>query len=1176
MRNWATHLIRKSRRLFSQRDGVIERQTEFIRPHFDADFYLAINSDVAAAGVDPVLHYVKFGAKEGRDPSPNFSTVRYLEHHPDLSAFGTNPYYHYLLSGAKQQNQAERSDGELVVHNANVVLPKGIHRCVFYDSCVYALVDDSVSAELLFIKAANELYPFEAATDSPTEVQSGNLLIGGSFEQSLPLTPSPGAKVRIGRDLAPARNLTGGHTAYVEVPQGHQAFSVHYKVDDKHLQDLLPGAPYRFSGLFAAHRASCEVVLALHDHAGNRVERFAESFDHAVGGQHESDYANVEFQIPASDKRRRFSVTINYLGERTPAPGLSQYMFLARLSLSQAQSSTSRSERLLPGSAEFGAGRLLKCDVTAYDVGRRGNDLFLQFGGAAIPLLRCPTANPLLRQRNSFSLVASSELDGSFSFYFDGKFIRVIDLVSKPIALIISQRHLDGKMHHGEIRDKYGIFTLAEEYFPTSPVLTPFDAIQRETTPPWPSYLSHAARVRYLALQGHLAKSAAGAPNDFANVMHAHHTLEQGFETLSVFKPIKLPTSRKPLVSIIIPAHNKCNVTYHCLCALIVAFNEAPFEVILVDDGSADETRELPKLVSGLAYARNANAEGFIAACRLGAKRAKGKYLVFLNNDTEPTMGWIDELLQVFNNFSDVGLAGSKLLYPDGRLQEAGGIVWRSGNPWNYGRGENPWDPHFCYSRQADYLSGAALMIRTDVWNKVGGFSEEFRPAYFEDTDLAFKVREAGYKTYFAAKSIVYHFEGVSSGNDVTAGAKRHQEVNRPIFKRKWNSAFRQFAAEGRSPDLEKDRGVIGRVLFIDHGMPRPDFDAGSYAALQEMQLVQALGYKVTFVPVNVAWLGHYSDDVERLGIEISYAPFTLSIADFLSKRGTEFDAVYITRYQIALQIIPLARRHAPQAKVLFNLADLHFLRELRSSFTSGDKAKSEGARLIRQNELATIQLADLTLTYNEVEREIIQSHVLDQAKVAICPWVVDIAKDIPGFRGRSGITFLGGFGHPPNAEAVEFFIRMVMPELNRHLPELKFHVYGSRIPPAIKAMEGKNVVIEGHAPDIRDVFNRHRVFVAPLLSGAGVKGKVLSAMSHAMPSVLSPIAAEGIPVKRDIDCLVASTPAEWVAAIAAIYSDPVKWKKMSCNAIELMKNEYGFDTGIDKMRGVFHQVGLA
>src|SRR5207302_210266 len=134
-------------------------------------------------------------------------------------------------------------------------------------------------------------------------------------------------------------------------------------------------------------------------------------------------------------------------------------------------------------------------------------------------------------------------------------------------------------------------------------------------------------------------------------VARAHQILERGFEALTHFPPIELDAPDDPDVSVIIPVHNKFNVTYYCLAALIVAVNKASFEVIIVDDGSSDETADIAHIAAGVRVVRRESPEGFVSACNQGAAAAKGKYLVLLNNDTEPTAGWLDELLAVFSTF---------------------------------------------------------------------------------------------------------------------------------------------------------------------------------------------------------------------------------------------------------------------------------------------------------------------------------------------------------------------------------------------------------------------------------------------------------------------------------------------------------------------------------------------
>jgi GT2 family glycosyltransferase/glycosyltransferase involved in cell wall biosynthesis len=616
-------------------------------------------------------------------------------------------------------------------------------------------------------------------------------------------------------------------------------------------------------------------------------------------------------------------------------------------------------------------------------------------------------------------------------------------------------------------------------------------------------------------------------------------------------------------------------VTYACLSALLLAHNKASFEVILVDDASTDETSVIEELVSGIKVVRNVEPQRFIRACNAGVAEARGKYVALLNNDTEPTVGWIDELVAAFGHFENVGLVGSKLLYPDGKLQDAGGIVWGNGNPWNYGNRDNPWEPRFCYARQADYLSGAAMLTTRDIWNELSGLSSYLEPMYFEDTDFAFKVRNAGYSTWFVPSSIVYHYEGLTSGTDVSGGFKRYQEVNRPAFKRRWAKAYANGGKEGVGTDLAKDRNILGRVLFIDATTPLPDRDAGSYASVQEMRLVQSLGYKVTFLPENLAHMGSRTNDLEKKGVEMITAPFFRSIEDFLRERGSEFDLIYITRYHVVNNVIDIVRELASKARIIMNNADLHFLRSLRAALAENDNEGLAKIPEIRRQELDAMRKVDLVLSYNEVEHSVIQSHIDGPLKVMKCPWVVECPETVPDREFRTGISFLGSFNHHPNVEGVEWFAREVMPIFQNSQPAVRLAIYGSGINGRVEKLKSEFVDPVGFVEDSADAYDSHLVFVAPLLSGAGIKGKVLTALSRGTPCVLSPIAAEGIGLRDGFDCLIAEKPADWHRAVMALIDDADLWASIAKNGRALAKSQFSFERAREQMRGAFEAVDM-
>lgn len=743
----------------------------------------------------------------------------------------------------------------------------------------------------------------------------------------------------------------------------------------------------------------------------------------------------------------------------------------------------------------------------------------------------------------------------------------------------------DGRSHGFTIRSEYGNLLLGSLALLLPHYLMPEDALLKYAREGMKASASSLAGLRYDGLIQSIKRNGLNGDLDgqqlratLTQIYAAHQTLVRGFqENDKNFAPLSFPVHAAPKVSIVIPVHNKFHVTYHCLASLLVAANQATFEVILVDDGSSDSTLTVPKIIAGIQYVRNDESLGFIRSCNKGGGSANGEYIVMLNNDTEVTTGWLDELICAFEHFDNVGMAGAKLLYPDGTLQEAGGIVWNTGNPWNYGRQANPYDPRYCYARQADFLSGACVMLPLQLWREIGGFSETYVPAYFEDTDLAFQVRDRGYKTVYVPFSQVIHYEGISNGVSVESGIKRFQEVNRPKFKARWAAACRANGEEGKDLELNKDRNCVMRALVIDAETPRPDVDAGSYASIQGLRMLQTLGFKCTFLPQNIAWMGRYTETMQRMGIECLYSPFVGTVNEVIEKRGSEFDLIYITRYNVAKDYLEKIRQFAPKAKIVLNNSDLHFLREIRAALHNNNAEDLARSVQTRDDELSVMRQVDLVLSYTDVEKAIILSHNLSSTKVAKCPWVCETIKVVEPFEARADIAFLGGYGHAPNVEAVEWFVQKVMPLISISLPKVTFRVYGSGVPQRLMdlAKKNKNISIEGWVADVFDVYSTCRVFVAPLQSGAGIKGKVIGALAHGVPCVLSPVAAEGIPVGAGVNAAVAETPEQWAQKITEIYSNQRIWANLSKGALSFAETNYGMAQGVEAMRSALAEALL-
>jgi GT2 family glycosyltransferase len=684
------------------------------------------------------------------------------------------------------------------------------------------------------------------------------------------------------------------------------------------------------------------------------------------------------------------------------------------------------------------------------------------------------------------------------------------------------------------------------------PILTPWEHLKKSHELASMAGLQAADAARYFSLRTQLARK--DSPVTVESLVRAHDVVCATDFTRTEFPPLDLPVWDRPRVSVIIPVFNKFPETYHCVASLILAYNETSFEVIVADDCSTDETTKGEEILRGARFVRTPQNGGFNRNCNHAAKQARGEFIVFLNNDTEVTSFWLDELIDSFARFERVGMTGSKLLNADGTLQEAGGIVWGNGQPWNVGRNQNPKAPEWNYARQVDYLSGAALCLRKTLWDEVGGFSRELEPAYYEDTDLAFKVRAAGYTTWYVPTSEVVHFEGRSHGRDVKVGVKRFQEINAAKFKRKWVQAFAQNGEVGVKLQVHKDRGVVGRALVIDYTTPAPKRDAGGYAALQEMLLLHSLGLKVSFVPENMAHLGEPSDALRKLGIEMVHAPFYVSIEEFLAKRGSEFDLVYLTRYDVAQRHLPAIRKHT-KAKVALNLADLHFLRALRS--VARGAVSLQEAIQVRDHELEVLRKVDAVLSYNEMEKAVILSHNLNDEHVFHCPWVAEAKPTPASFAERRGLLFVGSSHHPPNLKAIEWFLEEIQPAIDLPDEDKKLVVVGSGTDKWIDRFAPEQVEVLGFVDDLATVFDRVRVFVAPLQFGAGIKGKVLEAMSHGVPIVGTAVAVEATGLVDGVSTAVADRPADFARAIEQLSTNAELWRRY--RESELATVERGF-----------------
>ncbi|MFN3218269.1 MAG: glycosyltransferase [Acidimicrobiales bacterium] len=639
--------------------------------------------------------------------------------------------------------------------------------------------------------------------------------------------------------------------------------------------------------------------------------------------------------------------------------------------------------------------------------------------------------------------------------------------------------------------------------------------------------------------------------------------------------------------SIVVPVWNEVAVTLRCLEALIASTPEGLFHLVVVDNASTDATPQLLASLEGdVTVITNDTNVGYTLASNQGAAATDHEVVIFLNNDTEPQPGWLEALLECFDRHPEAAIVGSKLVYPDGRLQEAGGLVFDDATGWNFGRFGHPDHPRFTTGCEVDYCSGAALAVRRSFLDQVGGgYDPRYAPAYYEDTDLCFAARAEGWTVRYEPASVVVHHEGITAGTDVASGYKRYQVVNREKFAEKWSDVL---GRQGPSPQrsglvlttqdrLRRPCGVATapvpgerrpgppRVFVVDPFMPMHDRASGSLRLFRILESMRRGGCEVLFLARNGAGQERYEADLEALGVRClrsdrhrlrelgaddPTAPFAELDAEL---ERFDPDLAWLGFHDVALSYLPLVRRWSPRTPVWVDSVDVHHVRKRRQAELAEQVGNPEapqlaaGADLTRALEEWVYGLADgLIAVTDDDAREL--SVLAPGVPVAIVPNIHPLTPAAAPLDERNDILFVGNFAHPPNVDAVEWLCTDVMPAVRRRVPGARCRVVGGGAPESLVRLMAMtpNVTALGWVADLASELDTARVSLAPLRYGAGMKGKVGEALAAGLPVVTTAIGAEGMGLVDGEHLLVADDADAIAEAVAGLLVDDGQWHRLS------------------------------
>ncbi len=654
---------------------------------------------------------------------------------------------------------------------------------------------------------------------------------------------------------------------------------------------------------------------------------------------------------------------------------------------------------------------------------------------------------------------------------------------------------------------------------------------------------------------GHLPGVAASPvslrPADSAQARQRYIEAADGALVRFLASPGRLAigTSETPQVSVVMVLYNQVGLTYACLQAL-QAVVDIPFEVIVVDNASSDRTiRLLERLDGGRIFLQEENLH-FLRAANLGARQAKGEHVLFLNNDTQVHPRSLGVASRLLDEMSDVGAVGGAIVLPDGTLQEAGSIVWSDGSCLGYGRGDDPEAAAYAFRRDVDYCSGAFLMVRRSVFERLGGFDPLFAPAYYEDTDLCMRMRAAGFRVIYEPQVRLLHAESASAPSaDATSNLIR---VNQAQFVRRHGHALAEHRPAGEYPVAAAMRLSAGRrLLFVDDCVPDPTLGSGNPRAAELLRCLHELGVHVTHCP-----LAQTEQDARAAA---GWLPPTAELAAggppalqrLVVERADFYDGVIVSRpHNMVHWHAAVARSSAwsSATPVIYDAEAIFAQRDVLRRRVLGGAHGADGAV---SEELALAGDARAVLVVSEAEAA--QFRRAGARDVRLLGHSLACHPEEVCFESRRHLLFVGRLAEQdsPNADSVRWFLREVMPRLDALIGQgYVLDVVGWCDPSLQNSLQGPRVRFHGRVQDLGPLYAQARVFIAPTRFAAGMPMKVHEAAAHGLPVVATSLLAEQLGWNDGLELLVADGADAFAAACARAYTDAALWERLRTEAL--------------------------
>ncbi len=605
-----------------------------------------------------------------------------------------------------------------------------------------------------------------------------------------------------------------------------------------------------------------------------------------------------------------------------------------------------------------------------------------------------------------------------------------------------------------------------------------------------------------------------------------------------------------PEISIILVLYNRAALTLLCLRSLL-EYGDVPFQLILVDNQSSDETDTLLQRIQGATIIRNDDNLGFVLAVNQGAEKATAESVLLLNNDAVLEENALSNALHTLRSDSSIGAVGGKIKLLDGQLQEAGSLIWNDGACLGYGRNADPQAPEYMFRRDVDYCSGAFLLFSREVFNRFSGFDEAYAPAYYEESDFCVRLHENGLRVVYDPTVQISHYEFASSGG--LKGASALQAEHRKILCEK-HPDYLQARADN-NPDNVLFARIANdhpNVLIIDDRVPHPSLGAGYPRCCHILNSLAQMPLNVSFFPLlypNDNWQQVYQS-LSR-NIEVLLNRGEAQLRQLLEERRGYYQIIMVSRVhnmEVFNRLVSKDPTLLAGVRVIYDAEAVVAPREANRRRLFGAQVSAEAEQQMISDELAIARPAQQIVAVSENEARLFREQGF--ADTTVLGHIAAPIADPAPFSRRSGLLFVGALRDDgsPNVDSLLWFIINVLPQIRAAIPDIQLTVVGDNFATALAAIDLDSVVFTGRIDDIDPYYNAARVFIAPTRFAAGIPHKIHEAAGKGVPSVVKPLLAEQLSWQDEKELLVADTAEEFAAACIRLHNDEQLWRSIQAD----------------------------